>query len=141
MINVSKKSIFGEKIKELLSEKQITQKQLANDLNMAVTTLSGYINHNHEPDFNTLCVIASYFDVSTDYLLGRTEITKPIETHLTDKEIELIMHYRSMSSERKMLLIEQAKMYCYLPLQRINLNVSRPAFNRRVRTLEKKIKK
>lgn len=43
----------------------------------------------------TLCALAEYYGVSTDYLLGRTDNPLPAE-HYTPQEIELIRQYRSL---------------------------------------------
>ena len=44
---------FGENLQFLLEERDITQKDFASMLNIAKTTLNGYIKSNHEPDFET----------------------------------------------------------------------------------------
>ena len=61
---------FGQRLKQLLREKRISQRQLARDLDMAPTTLSGYANDHRELNFFTLIQFADYFQVSVDYLLG-----------------------------------------------------------------------
>ena len=45
---------FGENLQFLLEERDITQKDFASMLNIAKTTLNGYIKSNHEPDFETV---------------------------------------------------------------------------------------
>ena len=47
---------------------------MAMDLNMAQNTLSRYETGKREADYKTLILFADYFDVSLDYLLGRTDI-------------------------------------------------------------------
>ena len=47
--------------------------KLAMELNMAQNTLSQYETGVREPDLKTLKILADYFNVSTDYLLERTE--------------------------------------------------------------------
>ena len=42
---------FGENLQNLLEERDISQKDFASMLNIAKTTLNGYIKSNHEPDF------------------------------------------------------------------------------------------
>ena len=46
------------------------------DLNMSQNTISRYENGEREPGLKELVQIADYFDVSVDYLLGRTENPK-----------------------------------------------------------------
>ena len=63
-------------MKELRKEKKITQLKLAMDLNMTQNTISRYESGGREPGIAELIRIADYFDVSVDYLLGRTENPK-----------------------------------------------------------------
>lgn len=61
-------------LKQLRNEKKITQRQLAKLLNLSPSTIAMYETAQRKPDFETLQKIANFFDVSTDYLLGRTNI-------------------------------------------------------------------
>lgn len=62
----------GEILAYLRHEKGIGQKELADYLRLSVGTISNYENNIHSPDLETLCRIADYFGVTTDYILGRT---------------------------------------------------------------------
>lgn len=64
---------MGEVLVELRLERNIGQKELASYLNMSIGTVSNYENDVHSPDLNTLCRLAEYYGVTTDYLLGRTK--------------------------------------------------------------------
>ena len=70
---------FGERFYRLRIEREVYQKELAAYLHVSVGTISNYENGVHFPDLNALCKIADYFQVSVDYLLGRTEYAAPIE--------------------------------------------------------------
>ena len=61
------------RLKELRKQRKISQLKLAMDLNMNQNTISRYENMEREADYKTLILFADYFDVSLDYLLGRTE--------------------------------------------------------------------
>lgn len=61
------------KIKELRMIKGITQTKFATYLNTTQANLSGWESDKWQPDQATLIKIADYFNVSVDYLLGRTE--------------------------------------------------------------------
>lgn len=65
--------IFSERLKNLRDEKNVLSKDLAKDLNITESKLSYYMN-GKEPNFETLVKIADYFNVSTDYLVGRTHL-------------------------------------------------------------------
>lgn len=65
---------LGKTITALRFEKGIYQKELAAYLNLSVSTISNYEQDVHCPDYSTLCKIADYFNVTTDYLLGRSTV-------------------------------------------------------------------
>ena len=60
-------------LKKLRKEKGISQLKLAMDLNMTQNTISRYETGEREPGINELIKIADYFNISVDYLLGRTD--------------------------------------------------------------------
>ncbi len=71
---------FGDRIK-FLREKEYTERSgLADKIGLTYHALSKYETSEREPDFQTLIKIADYFNVSTDYLLGRSDelIDSPI---------------------------------------------------------------
>ena len=61
------------RLKQLRTEKKISQLKLALNLNTNQNTISRYENMEREADYETLIKIADYFDVSLDYLLGRSD--------------------------------------------------------------------
>lgn len=65
--------MLGDRIKLLRKEQEITQEQLADWLNVSRSSIKGYENDGVEPSLNVLIKIADRFNVSLDYLLGRTE--------------------------------------------------------------------
>ncbi len=71
---------FGNNLRTLREEKNVTQKQLETYLCLSRSTIAGYETKSHQPDFVTLEKLAIYFDVSIDFLiLGENE--KPQATH------------------------------------------------------------
>ncbi len=65
--------LFKERLKELRIEKGLTQTQLAKELRVNQRTISNWEVGERQPDLDTLEVIAKYFNVSYDYLLGLTD--------------------------------------------------------------------
>lgn len=63
---------FGELLATLRKERGVLQKEVATYLNVTVATISNYEKGVHAPDLDTLILLADFFDVSTDYLLQRT---------------------------------------------------------------------
>lgn len=97
---------FSDKLRCLIEERNLTQKRVANDLNIAPSTIGGYVQGSSEPDFETLKILADYFDVSTDYLLN-VKIGN-VNNLLED---ELLRVFRSMTTEKQSLFIEQGKVF------------------------------
>ncbi|MBR2965226.1 MAG: helix-turn-helix transcriptional regulator [Clostridia bacterium] len=61
------------RLRKLRKMRKISQLKLAIDLNMNQNSISRYENREREADYETLIKFADYFNVSLDYLLGRTE--------------------------------------------------------------------
>lgn len=66
--------MFGNNLKNLRNEAQINQKTLASQFRVTQATISSWENGRTAPSFEQLIQIADYFDVSVDYLIGRTNI-------------------------------------------------------------------
>lgn len=98
--------LFGDILRNLLDEKNITQKQMASDLNIAASTLGNYVRNTREPDFATLCQIAQYFGVSTDYLLDYHP-----SYNISPLEAELLRVFRALTPEQQKIYIEQGKAF------------------------------
>ena len=64
------------RLKLLREEKGISQYKLAEHLNLSRGLLSNYEQGSREPDYDTLILLADYYEVSTDYLLGITNVKK-----------------------------------------------------------------
>lgn len=71
---------FGQTLAELRVERGIYQKELAAYLNVSIGTISNYEKGIHYPDLITLCKLADYFGVTTDFLLQRTKYRYSLET-------------------------------------------------------------
>lgn len=65
------------RIRELRAEKNITQLRLSMELEVSQETVSAYENGKHLPSLKSLIKMADLFHVSTDYLIGRSDVRKP----------------------------------------------------------------
>lgn len=61
-----------ERLRQLRQEKKLLQKDVAQAINVGRTTYVKYENGDSEPSMKILIQLAKFFDVSTDYLLGKT---------------------------------------------------------------------
>lgn len=81
---------MGEKLKSLRIEKNLTQKQVADRIGLAISAVSSYESGTRYPSYDVLVKLARIFHVSTDYLLGMTDKRNIDVTGLNDNEIELV---------------------------------------------------
>lgn len=67
------KTILDRRLKELREERGLTQKALAEILNINAVTYLHYEKGQREPPLSLLADMAKYFDVSVDFLLGLSD--------------------------------------------------------------------
>jgi transcriptional regulator with XRE-family HTH domain len=65
------KILIAERIKELMKEQNLNQVKLAEKIGVKQNTISAWLLKKKEPCINSLWLLADYFEVSIDYLVGR----------------------------------------------------------------------
>ncbi|EAD1840413.1 XRE family transcriptional regulator, partial [Listeria monocytogenes] len=65
--------MFSKRLSELRKKKGFSQYKLADELGFSRGQVANYEQGTREPDYQTLLKIAEFFNVSTDYLLGRDD--------------------------------------------------------------------
>ena len=90
--------MIGLRISELRKKKGVTQKDVANFLGVTNKTYSAYETGRNQMSYEMLCKLTDYFDVSTDYLLGRCE---NMPSFLSESERELVDCYRTLDERGK----------------------------------------
>lgn len=83
---------FGERLRELREEKNLTRYVLANKLSVSYSTVSKYETNIRFPDKGTLVTLADFFDVSLDYLLCRSDIRETAEKILNKSKDQFLVH-------------------------------------------------
>jgi transcriptional regulator with XRE-family HTH domain len=78
---------LGERLKQLRKENSLTQEQFAKKLGATRGALSNWEIDNSTPDNDMLIKIADFFDVTTDYLLGKNKDVNPLEKFISDYKI------------------------------------------------------
>lgn len=76
---------IAQRIKDLRLSKHLTQKELAQLLNVKPTTVSGWELGRNEPSIDTLKDLARIFGVSVDYMAG---VTKSLDKDKTTIDLE-----------------------------------------------------
>lgn len=85
-------SEFGENLKKLRTAYNLTQQELGAKVGLSKAVISKYENGLGYPTFNVLIRIASYFNVTTDYLLGVSGGKTIDVSGLNDHEIATIIN-------------------------------------------------
>ena len=78
-------------LKNLREEKRMTQAELSKDLEISPSAIGMYEQGRRFPDQTILTKIADFFDVSTDYLLGRNPQNPPTEFNNATDAMEFIL--------------------------------------------------
>lgn len=83
--------MFGERLRMLRTEKGLTMQQMAEMLGITTGAWAKYERNEAEPTFDNLVKIANFFNVSTDFLLGRTNVRNDnaVNTEKGDKNTVL----------------------------------------------------
>lgn len=84
--------MFGDRLKILRTEKNLTQLDLAKLLKVSPSTIGMYEQSRREPDGSTIKIIADYFNVSIDYLMGLTNIRESADKILNDTTETIAFH-------------------------------------------------
>ena len=104
--------MFKDRLKELRCSRNLTQMKLAEDLGIAKSTISMYENGKREPDYETLELIADYFNVNIGSLLTKGNLYKTkshgatavpvlgyVRAGIPIEAVEDILDYEEISSE------------------------------------------
>jgi transcriptional regulator with XRE-family HTH domain len=76
----------GSIIRQLRKENRLSQTELAKQLHVSQATVTAWETGRSDPSISALNAIADYFNVSTDYLAGRTTIRKENDSKLTKNQ-------------------------------------------------------
>ena len=81
---------LGMKLKAIRQEKGLTQKQLADILDLAPASVSAYETGGNYPSAEVIIQLCKFFNVSADYLLGLSDKKEFNMTDLTDEQYKTI---------------------------------------------------
>jgi transcriptional regulator with XRE-family HTH domain len=106
------KLTFADRLKQLRREFNMTQDELAKKINKNRSTVAGYETEGKEPDYDTLLKLSQIFNVSTDYLLGQTDIRNQADeiTDAVSDDPELAEFWEQMKNRETLkILFKQTK--------------------------------
>lgn len=103
---------FIARIKKLLVDRNVLKQDLADAIGVSPSSISSYLIGKHHPDLATLLAISNYFDVSTDYLLGKTEYSHINDGNLSPVENEMLGYYKKLNDSRQREVLGEVR-YIY----------------------------
>lgn len=101
--------MFAERLKELRKSKGITQTEFAKIFNISNGTIGNWESGNRIPDTEMLKMLADFFNVSIDYLVGKSEYKNILDEQLSDVDFALYGEIHDLSDEEKQKIIDFVK--------------------------------
>lgn len=86
-------SVFSSRLRSLIEEKNISKQKLADEIGVSRQAISQYCDGSTVPNADKLLKIAEYFNVSLDFLVGKTE------AKTDNKDVQFICDYTRLSEE------------------------------------------
>jgi transcriptional regulator with XRE-family HTH domain len=107
-------------LKDLRKSLNLTQQQVADEIGISRTSYTRYEIDEREPDNATLIKIANLFHVSTDYLLGKTNIKQTVDELSSSESIVITEYQKELLQKNDELNPEyQAELKKYADLLKI----------------------
>jgi len=98
-------SVLGDRLRGLRQERGLTLKEVAEIFGTAISTQSAYESGTTRPTPDQLAAYADFYGVSTDYLLGRTDIRRPAT--IDDPDVQFwLRHAGDLTPEQRQRLRE-----------------------------------
>ena len=105
-----------ERLKMLRMHAGISQKKLADMMQVSQQSINKYENHDVQPDLQTLIRFADFFHVSVDYLIGYSDIPARLDSagqgDETADEAHILALYRQLSPQEKQSVEMILQNYC-----------------------------
>ncbi len=96
-----------QRILDLMKDQNISQKQMANALQVSGSTLNNYLKGRRWLNLNLLRRTSRYLHTSSDYLLGLSDEKYPL--YRPEDELKLLHLYRSLPPQGKRFVLQQMK--------------------------------
>lgn len=103
-------SLQGSRLKQLRKEADLNQHELAEKLGIQNHQISRYERDAGNPSVEILADMAQFFDVTTDYLLGLSDIPDPRPTDLSPNEREVVAMLRTLDADAQAQVVTALKL-------------------------------
>ncbi len=91
------------RLKELRQSCSLSQRQLGDHLGLSKSSIGNYENGVRQPDFETVILMADYFGVTVDYLIGHSALPT---FEVTAQEEKMLQVYRTLPEDKQNLVLE-----------------------------------
>ena len=87
---INENRMFGDIFKELRIQKNLSQDKISEDLDVSQGLITKWESHQSTPSPEMLDYIADYFDVSTDFLIGRTNDKRYYSSNSDNRTVNIL---------------------------------------------------
>lgn len=103
---------FPERLSELIKEKRINKNQLQRELNLNKSSILNWTQRGNTPNGETLTLLAAYFSVSVDYLLGTTDIKRAAvkDSGLSELDCKYLDMFKALPPSEQARLLEYGEL-------------------------------
>lgn len=107
---------LGNKLSELRKNKRLSQRAFANIIGVSSGAVAMWETNKRLPDIETLIRLADFYNVSLEYLLGRSDgRTDCYNNDLSHKENELITYFRNTRNASSLSFSEKKRLTTFFP--------------------------
>jgi len=101
---------IAKALTELRKAKGLSRQKLADDFGISVHTYIKYENGSAKPPYETLCLLADFYGVTTDYLLGREKSPEPMEQlanqmSMQEMEADIFERWLKLSPKEREIIL------------------------------------
>lgn len=112
-------SIFSQRLKNLIYECELSQRDLADKILVNESTVSRYLDGTRLPKYEVLKAISDFFDVSIDYLFGLTNCRDIIKVHEPIIEVPILQSFKAKDN-----ILDEKNIESYLTIPKIRFKNS-----------------
>lgn len=98
--------MFSKRLRNLRENRHMKQEDLGKKVGLSASTIGMYEQQRRQPDNDMLLKLSEIFDVSIDYLLGKTEIKNYHNPFNDDIEKEIYIKLKNMDKKQKKIILD-----------------------------------
>lgn len=92
---------YYQRLRDLKEDADLTQKQVSEIIGVSIKHYGKYERGETDIPFEKAIILAEYYNVSLDYIAGKTNIQNKLDLKISDEELSLIKKYAGLSERNK----------------------------------------